>query len=86
MQPKPVVIRDVREFAAVVREVGPLVPVSVAAAFEGVSRQAVYARGTARWLVDGMVMVPCRLDKFSEDLPSATVSGQSAIFPENRPG
>jgi hypothetical protein len=85
LQPKPSVIRDVREFAAVVREVGPLVPVSVAAAFEGVSRQAVYARATARWLVDGMVMVPCRLDKCTAQPGVGKVLGQSAISPDNRP-
>lgn len=86
MQGKPPVIRDARELAAVVREVGPLVPVSVAASFQGVSRQAIYARASGRWLVDGMVMVPCLTDKCPGGAVGGRVSGQSAKSPDIRPG
>ena len=86
MQAKPVVVvRSYGEYLDAVSKVGPLVPVSVAARWQGVSRQAIYARVSERWLVDGMVMVPCRLDKFTGDLGSCKVSGQFANSPDNRP-
>jgi len=56
--PKVQRIDSVEALRVVVARVGPLVPVSVAARMQGVSRQAVYGRAANRWLVDGLVMVP----------------------------
>lgn len=47
------------ELRRVVQKNGPLVPVSIAAKWQGVSPQAIRARAHLRaWLVDGLVMVP----------------------------
>jgi hypothetical protein len=70
---KPVVVRTVQDLHRLVAVVGPLVPVSIAAEFQGVSRQAIYARASGTWLVGGMIMVPvegCHPD----NLPSSSGS------------
>jgi len=47
------------ELRRIVKANGPLVPVSIAAKWEGVTPQAIRARANMkRWLVDGLVMVP----------------------------